>query len=319
MYNVWVLGSFTTKDIFFNDFALYNSLVARGANVSSFDFQKFTIDVEGRLFYNKSIITQEPDIVIFSQPILNSDVNIIDTGFVENIDNEFNCFNNNLVIEKLKTFSNTLFYNGIEQHLTCNNKLLQYRALSSAGVNYPKTQTLITSSTEEQIQSKILEVGGYPVVLKELQSTASRGVHLCSTLEEIKTVFTKYPQNISITLLIQEYINTNGLILDLRVIGNNIYPRIVMGSPYMDQFLSNLDKQKSYVAFKTNTEIEDIVSKSMTALDIDIARFDVFITNEGLKMCEVNSIGSLLSNNQTWNKEFADEVVDFCINNYENR
>jgi glutathione synthase/RimK-type ligase-like ATP-grasp enzyme len=105
----------------------------------------------------------------------------------------------------------------------------------------------------------------------------------------------------------------------LRVVGSKIYSRLVLSNPYVDQFKSNVDDKKSYIACKTTPEIEDIVTKSMAALGVNIARFDVFITNEGLKICEANSIGSIMSGEQTWNKKIRDDIVNFCINEYEKR
>ena len=330
MHNAWVLGSFTTKENYFNDYVLYDSLFKKNVNVRSLDFHKMTVDANNNIVYEDSEILQEPDFVIFSQPILNLDANIMLNPHYKNLDDEFNVYNINPVIEKFKSF-NTVFFNTVDSHIKCNNKISMYKALITAGgIGLPITKILRTESTDEEIETKANEVGGFPVVLKDPLSTAGRGVCVCNSLREIKDVFLnrKAPllktiipdENIPfLPFLIQQYIDTKGMMLDLRVVGSKIYSRLVLSNPYVDQFKSNVDDKKSYIACKTTPEIEDIVTKSMAALGVNIARFDVFITNEGLKICEVNSIGSIMTGEQTWNKKIRDDIVNFCINEYEKR
>lgn len=314
MYNAWVLGNFTTKDTFYNDYILYNSLVARGVNVFSYDFNKISSNEAG-FFINdypnrETGILQSPDFVIFTQPLTRPDVSPLQNNETSNINDDLIFSNYNIIVNKLKTLP-SIFYNSIDSHILCNNKLSQYITLKKNNIAIPKTLMLGKNDSDEDIINKVAEVGGFPVVIKEIISTAGAGVSLCYNIEQIRDAAAKQMFNVN-PLLIQKYINMKGKILDVRVIGDKIYPRLVL-SDTENNFKSNLTDNKSYIACKLDSNLEELVMKSMAALNISIARFDIFITDEGYQICGVNSIGSILSGELTLRKNIGQEIVDYCL------
>lgn len=320
MYSAWVLGNCTTKDTFYNDYILYNSLLSKGVNVFSYDFNKIFLNEEGLFaydFFNNEIITsQSPDFVIFSQPLTRPDVSSLQNNETSNINDELIFSNYNTIIDRLKTIP-TIFYNSINSHILCNNNLSQYITLKKNNISIPKTLMLGKNDSDEDIINKVTEVGGFPVVVKEIISTAGKGVSLCYNIAQIRDTVAKQMFNIN-PLLIQKYIDMKGKMIDVRVIGDKIYPSLVL-SDTENNFKSNLTDNKSYIACKLDSNLEELVVKSMAALNINIARFDIFITDEGYQICEVNSIGSILSGELTWRKNIGQEIVDYCLSDMRSR
>lgn len=317
MYNAWVLGYYTTKDIFYNDYILYNALLSKGVNAFSYDFNKIILDDNGSFYYEgEPISVQSPDFVIFSQPLTRNDVSFINDPEIVDINSEIMFVNVNPIVDNLKDSAIT-FYNSINSHILCNNKLSQYITLKKNNISIPKTLMLGKNDSDEDIINKVAEVGGFPVVIKEIISTAGKGVSLCYNIEQIKTATTNQKSTAN-PLLIQKYIDMKGKIIDVRVIGDKIYPRLVL-SDTENNFKSNLTDNKSYIACKLDSSLEELVVKSMAALNISIARFDIFITDDGYQICEVNSIGSILSGELTWRKNIGQEIVDYCLSDMRSR
>ena len=60
-------------------------------------------------------------------------------------------------------------------------------------------------------------------------------------------------------------------------------------------------------------EIRDVALGATSLLGVDTARVDMFITDDGIKLCEVNSPGTILPTDQSYNMNVADQVVELAI------
>lgn len=224
----------------------------------------------------------------------------------------------NGIVTALKTYyNNAIFVNEIEPHVNASCKNVMYEYLRKDGIPYPNTSSLYYDTTDEDLEQLVQEnLGGYPVVLKHPLSSQGRGVFLCNNLQDIRQTEQDLRANKigNIPIVLQQYFTySDGISMNVRVIGDKVYSRITLGNPYNDAFKSNFAKGRGYVACKPIPELEDLSIKATRALGLDTARLDVFVGEEGFVICEVNSIGSIVDSEMTWLTEVGEELADYCL------
>lgn len=242
---------------------------------------------------------EKRDICVFAEPIF----------FMPESSNSIHF----LLVNKIKQLAD-LFINDVDPHWHASNKIMMYNALKSASVSILNTKVLSEDSDDYMLR-EVEQVGGFPVILKDPVSALGRGVYRCNTLEELKTRRAEIAaKNKSSLVVIQELHDTCGVIVCARVVGDRVWPRFTIGSPYIDDvFKSNIGVDRAYFAHSRNEELEQMCVAATKALKLDTARVDLFVTDDGYKVCEVNSIGSILGADITFNTDIGLEIVDHAI------
>ncbi len=239
------------------------------------------------------------DLTFFSDPLFYSPLNVIMTQELDFIKQ-----------------TSKVFINDVDSHREVSNKILMYDMLSAANVNIPRTEYVNIDAEDDIINEVVNNLGGYPVVIKAAIGAMGTNVNKCNNLQEIREQITKLSSSFFHTeFIIQEYIDIGGFTICARVIGNDIFPRFTLGSPYIENnFKSNILSGRSYIACKVTPELRYICNKAMSATGLDVARIDIFINNGKLSICEVNSLGSFLGSEMAWNEYISDRVVDLSLN-----
>lgn len=309
MLRVWVIGNHTSVEANYNDFVVHRGFVNEGADVAHFDFAKLTLNAKGKLLHDGVALPAAPDVAVFVQPIFT-------------IPNTIAFQQRNDVIAKLKTF-NTLFINDIDAHCNSANKSMMYGLLNKYSLEtenvipVPNTLLLEAGIEDSVVEEKVEVVGGYPVVLKDPLNTGGRGTFSCNNITELRAAELVMRERIKNTpILMQSYCVMSGKIIDVRVTGDSIKSRLVLIPADVDEFKGNISTERSYVAIKTDDTLRKIVLDTMQALSLDLARLDIFATNEGYKVCEANSIGSILGSETAWNADVGREIASYCIQKY---
>ena len=307
MNNVWVIGNYSNTSTNYNDHILATGFANRGWNVKGLQFELIDINEQDQLTYSGEVLVA-PDLAVFSQPIFT-------------LRNSFYFEKKNKLFDLLKQF-NTLFINDIYSHCNAIDKTTMYRLLIDAAAYkklncpIPLTAFLGANLSDEEKMQIVEYVGGFPIVFKEVLSSRAEGVYLVNDLEEMKATEIEIRKKIgSTTLIVQQFMSMGGIMLETRVIGEDVRTRITLGSPSED-FKSNINIQRSYVACKTTPELREISLNAMKALSLDIARLDVFYSGGEYKICEVNSLGSILGSEMSWNQMVGQDIADYCISKY---
>lgn len=307
---VWVLGLSTPPERY-NGYCLLNAFSKYGIQTEFIDLNKLSLieDESAKEFiefrYNDLAVLL-PDLCLFADPIL----------CLPRSDNMWFSYTK----KKLDTLSlhGVFFLNDYLMHLDTGNKVITHQKLESAIVATPKTKMLVCSTSSEEVEELVQELGGYPVVLKEPASSMGRGVYLCNNLEEIQNKLIGLADKLKeCPLLVQELVDMSGLLICARVVGDEIFPRFTLGSPYVnDEFMSNLRSNRNYVACKVKPDLYDICMKAVKATGLDTARLDIFVNDNGYSVCEVNSTGSILGGEMAWNVDIADKIVKLALSKY---
>jgi glutathione synthase/RimK-type ligase-like ATP-grasp enzyme len=113
------------------------------------------------------------------------------------------------VVQELERQGNRLYPKPYEVQLWENKGFMQ-RIFKEVGVNHPNTHILARNFTEEDIS-----LVQYPVLIKEIHSAGSRGVHKVNTREELISVAEKIKAKGHTEMLVQQLVNMRK---DLRVV-----------------------------------------------------------------------------------------------------
>lgn len=169
--------------------------------------------------------------------------------------------------------------------LLARNKWRALGALNQAGIPIPKTAML---SDTEQLDDIAKQLGGYPLVLKLLESTHGAGVVLASDRKAARSMLDAF-DSLNQGVLVQEYIRESGG-ADVRAIvcGGKLVAAMTR-TPAEGEFRSNLHRGGTPLAIKLNQTEIDIVTRAATAVNLEVAGVDFLRSNRGPLVMEVNA------------------------------
>ncbi|CAB4140725.1 RimK Glutathione synthase/Ribosomal protein S6 modification enzyme (glutaminyl transferase) [uncultured Caudovirales phage] len=287
----------------YNSSELVRAFTEKGVGVSLIDFNKFAI-VNDVLTYDEQVLDQ-PNYVVFA----NQTLTILGAEAYAQ---------RNKILEKLSTFTNTTFINKPLAHAATSNKIIVYQKLNSAGIAYPKTEFINANPERDVLSLMVGRVGEYPIVVKHPISFEGAGVELCEDADSVVAAIHRLRTNSLVkvgTFVLQEYIrNPDTAMYCVRVIGNQIYTRMFLFTPYdTTAFKAFVSLGRQQLPRETPQAIRDAALATMSTLGLDTARMDVFMTNNEVKIIDVNSVGSLLPTDQTHNIRVADLIVRYAM------
>lgn len=315
MIRARVVGFNNTDESRYNCYSITKSLKQRNiktdflaineAEVRSQFFPHGTIVTNNDFIFNFVKKIEKVDITIFSDPVFFTSSDLVLSQ----------------KLERLKKTS-AVFVNEVDNHRDISNKVFMYKKLIEAGIPIPKTFFILCDADDSIIDETVNMLGGYPVVLKNPIGTMGNGVFKCNTLQRVKDILEYFKNFYYIKnenpVIIQEYIDTQGLFICTRVIKDKIFSRFSLGSPYAENtFKSNISSDRTCVACKVTLELSDLCFKTMNAAGLDTARIDIFINNGKLSVCEINSIGSIVTNEFACNADISDLIVQTAIDKFE--
>lgn len=222
---------------------------------------------------------------------------------------------------------NCTFINDLQSHIEASNKWASVNRILNSDLPFLKTALTNFSHAPRDARGKVLydnvdldildddieRLGGFPLVYKKIYGAMGMQVHLAKNKEHLRQILVQnemYP-----SFILQEYTKSaEAAMLCVRVIGDEVYPRFMLGSYLEDvEFKSVISQGRLQLPCALTDEIRDIALGAAELLRIDTARIDMFITDDGIKLCEVNSLGTILPTDQSYNINVADRVVDFAI------
>ena len=181
--------------------------------------------------------------------------------------------------------SGTPVVNGFASILSTRNKFLCLQTLSLHNLPVPETYLVININS---FQAAVENLGGYPVVVKSLQSRQGAGVALVQSSHMAEFVLNNL-QDMSQGLLVQEYIPTTSR-KDIRVfvIGDKVVSAMEL-SPKANDFRSNIHLTGHGKPFDPDLELSRLAVRSSKALGLDISGVDIIVDERGgAKVIEVN-------------------------------
>jgi len=188
------------------------------------------------------------------------------------------------------------------------DKLLAHQILVANNIPTPKTMLVkfpVHISTVEQ------EIG-FPCVVKVLQGSHGKGVHLCPTKEHFVNLM-DLVDNLGVkkTMIVQEFIDAAvGTDLRVWVIGGKCVGAMKRIGPEGD-FRANITGGGTGEPFPISDEIDLLCRETAKCLGLDIAGSDLLFDKDGYKVCEANSAPGFEGFEKYCSLDIASEIVNY--------
>ncbi|MCB0352297.1 MAG: lysine biosynthesis protein LysX [Bdellovibrionales bacterium] len=189
----------------------------------------------------------------------------------------------------------------------CGDKALTTMALSEAGVPIPRSTVAFTPESALQAIEEI----GYPVVMKPVVGSWGRLLSKINDRDaaeavlEHKKVLGNYQHSI---FYIQEFVQTNCSDIRAFVIGNECIAAIRRTSQH---WVTNTARGGVASNFPVSAELNDICIRAARAVQGDVVAIDLFETQDGYLVNEVNSTMEFRNSIHTTGVNIPGRMVDY--------
>lgn len=287
----------------YNSTTMLAAFAAKQVQARLIDFNMLSL-VEDSLILGQEVLSP-PDFAVF----VNQTHTVLGSSFLKE---------RNDILDKLDSFENITFANSPLAHAAAANKITVYKKLIDAGISLPKTEFVNADAESSILQLMLDRIGQFPVVVKYPFGFESMAVRICYEIDELKAAIEQLKTEASIkvnTVILQEYVSAaEAAMFCVRVVGDQIFTRMFLGSPYgVSSFKSIVSYGRQQMPCKTVDSIKQIATAVTSTLNLDAARIDMFLTGDGIKVCDVNSIGSFLPTDQTHNIKVGELITDLLI------
>lgn len=296
--DAWVLSLYSSE-------SHYNSLSIRGAlkarNISSTHVMVRNLTKYNGKFYHYDKPINTPDIIYAVNQYF----------YREDRPNE--------IVQRLIDIerSGIPCTNPISATFKATNKWLAYNILKNNNILTPDT-ILIDKHTvyDGSIVSRL----GAPFVVKLIMGSNGNRYRLCYSEEELKVLYERYSRIYGDDELIaQKYLDTTaGMIVTVGVVKDLCCKAVIrLGDPHSElDFLNDTEANRTQIAFKVDSKLEQTVNAVMNAFNLDSARIDTMIYDNEYYVLEANPPGGLNITDLMHNYKIANDIVERSIRRY---
>jgi len=206
--------------------------------------------------------------------------------------------------------------NDLESIRLTKDKFLTLQAL--AEVRMPVLHTVFVNSAEG-FQAAVVQLGGYPVVVKQVSSRQGEGVILVKEPDHEQEAIRTY-LNKRKGLLVQGFIPPEGR-QDIRVlvVGGNLVGAMEL-HPRKGDFRANYHLSKESRPREITPELRSIALKAANTVGLEIAGVDVMVDQQGrVSVVEVNYSPGFKGLEAATGLDIAGRIVGYVADTYSGR
>ena len=195
--------------------------------------------------------------------------------------------------------------NHAEAVAVCDDKARTSLALGAAGVPMPRT--LLAYSVESALRA--CEAVGFPAVLKPVTGSWGRLLAKVNGPEQARAVLTQKAEHGAFhheIFYVQEYVAKPGRDIRAYVVGDRVLAASYRTAAH---WITNAARGATSLACPVTPEIEDLALRACAAVGARLAGVDLFETEGGLQVVEVNSGGEFRGLMTTTDVDIAAEIV----------
>jgi gamma-F420-2:alpha-L-glutamate ligase len=188
------------------------------------------------------------------------------------------------------------------------DKLQAHQILSQANIPTPKTMLVKFPVSSKTVEQEI----GFPCVVKVLQGSHGKGVHLVHTKNLFEDLM-DLVDNLGVkkTMIVQEFVDTAiGTDLRVLVVGGKVVGAMKRKGPDGD-FRANITNGGTGEPFPVSDEMDLLCRETAKALGLDIAGIDLLFDDQGFKVCEANSAPGFEGFEKYVDINVAGAIVDY--------
>ncbi len=227
------------------------------------------------------------------------------------------CINHSRALHAIRLFEcyGIKCFNNGEVARVCGDKLLTSIRLKENNIPQPEVAVAFT----EQSALEAIEKMGYPVVLKPAVGSWGRLLSkindrdAAETVLEHKTVLGSYHHSI---FYIQKYVEKNGRDIRSFVVGDECIAAIYRNS---EHWITNTARGGSATKCEVTDEIAELSIRAAKAVGGGIVAIDLFESENGLQVNEVNYTMEFKNSIDTTGVNIPAKIVDYIIQNTEER
>ncbi len=198
------------------------------------------------------------------------------------------------------------------------NQICEDKYLTSLVLRQNKIPTIPFAMvfTLEQAERWISENGGYPVVLKPTLGSWGRLMAKVNDKDALEAVF-EHKNALSVpyhkAFYIQRYIEKNGRDIRAFFVGDKVICAIYRDS---DHWITNTARGGKASNCPVSDKLEEICRKAASAVGGGILAIDVFETDEGYFINEINHTMEFKNSEEPTGVSISGAIVDYCIQVY---
>jgi len=206
--------------------------------------------------------------------------------------------------------------NPSEINQICENKFLTSLRLIESNIPTPKFSLVF--DIDQAVQA-VEEIGGYPVVIKPPSGSWGRLLSKINDRDSLEAVLEHKsvlgsPQQKA--FYIQEYIPKQGRDIRAFVVGNEPICAIYRES---EHWITNTAKGASVQNCPVTPELASICNKTSDAVGEGLLAVDIFKTEEGFKVNEVNHTMEFKNSEEPTGVDIAGKILDYCLGRAEHQ
>jgi [lysine-biosynthesis-protein LysW]---L-2-aminoadipate ligase len=192
----------------------------------------------------------------------------------------------------------------------CENKFLTSLKLAKKGVSTPK---FALAFSEKQTKEIVDQLGGYPVVLKPTMGSWGRLLSKINDADALETIIEHKevlggPQQK--VYYFQQFVNKPGRDIRAFVIGGKTICAIYRDS---EHWITNTARGGKARNCPVTKELAEICEKTSDAVGGGILAMDVFETDDGFSINEINHTMEFKNSEQPTGVSISGAIVDYCI------
>lgn len=191
--------------------------------------------------------------------------------------------------------------------IKARDKLMALQELTRWGISVPLT---VFAGSNASMEDTIRQVGGFPCVVKQIESTHGNGVHLVQTMEELRLLL-EVSHRDGHAMLVQEFIReARGEDIRVFVVDGRIEGAMKRVARDGD-FRSNL--HQGGVAYKARlTDLgEALALRAASCLGLGVAGVDILESDRGPLVLEINASPGLEGIEKVTGSDIAGRIVEF--------
>ena len=192
----------------------------------------------------------------------------------------------------------------------CEDKFLTAMVLYRAQIRQPRFAMVFG---EAQAKEVVNDWGGYPVVTKPIIGSWGRLISKINDEDALEAVIDHKmilgaPEQKA--LFIQEYVEKPGRDIRAFVIGDKVIATIYRDSSH---WITNTARGGKASNCPLTAELQDICQRSSQAVGGGILAMDLFESDEGLMINEINHTMEFRNSEQPTGVSISEEIIKYCI------
>lgn len=317
MTNVWILGNYFSnwKDLknHYEYSTLFSEFEKRGCTVKFIDTPSLIIRDNSNFLEFEGELLDAPDIALI-KTFLTGDYW-------------------KRKIKRLQSMG-TFIINDPDNMIEYTDKIKMYQKLKNAGIPIPKTIGVDIKMPINDMIKTAEENIGWPCIIKPNYGWSAAGLSVCMNPDDLKNAVANMNLSLDAVMgktrpkptsyVIQELINAKYMLVFTSAGRDKFYTTMVYGkSSHLQKttyknspLLSVFEKYGMTIQQRPSNEATDIFVSALDALGLDIVRAEIFVTDDGYKVCEFNGSGSFGKAAIVCRENIANDIVEFTMRKY---